>query len=400
MSTATEPLFPTGNETSFVLTNARLVLPDTVQPGSLWVRNGHIEAIETTGSGSLPSVPALDLESDLLLPGLVEIHTDNFERHLMPRPQVDWPALPALLAHDAEVVAAGITTVLDALGVGEADADSLRGSSWERVLQTLQYAVEHDLLRAEHWLHVRCELPAPNTVSLFEPFIGHPRVRLLSLMDHTPGQRQWENVEHARTYYTGKKGWSEAKFEHQLAQSALIQASYAGPHRQHFVSYARQRGLALASHDDTTVAHVQEAAREGVCISEFPTTETAARAARAHGMAIVMGGPNVMRGGSHSGNVAAAHLAGLGLLDILSSDYVPGSLLGAALRLVDERLMDLPQAIATVTRNPARALGWTDRGELAVGLRADLVRARLVTLADGRQHAVVRAVWRAGQRVL
>jgi alpha-D-ribose 1-methylphosphonate 5-triphosphate diphosphatase len=379
------------------LANARLVLPGEVVAGSLRAQGGLITAID--GGASAPS-GALDLEGDYLLPGLVEIHTDNFERHLMPRPKVDWAELPALLAHDAEIAAAGITTVFDALGIGEGGTGGLRGASWQSVLDTLARCAERQLLRAEHRLHVRCELPAPNTIELFAPFVGHPLVGLISLMDHTPGQRQWENVEHARVYFTGKKGWSEAQFQAKLDQAAEMQQRYTGPQRRHFVAYAREHGIALASHDDTTLAHVREAHADGACMSEFPTTEQAARAAREHGMCTVMGGPNVVRGGSHSGNVAAARLAGLGLLDILSSDYVPGSLLTGALRLVDDGHMTLPQAVATVSRNPARALGLADRGELAPGLRADLAQVRIVEVADGHHHAVVRALWRAGRRVL
>ncbi len=359
---------------SMVFKNARLVLRDEVVRGSLAVEQGRIAAID---QGPV-SAEAIDLEGDYLMPGLVEVHTDNFERHLMPRPKVQWAELPALLAHDAEIAAAGITTVLDALGVGEADADSLRGSPWHKVLGTLDTCVSQDLLRADHHLHVRCELPAPNTIELFAPFHEHPRLSVISLMDHTPGQRQWENLEHARVYYTGKKGWSQEKFERQVAHAAELQARYAEPHRAYFVDYCRAHGLALASHDDTTVAHVQLAHSEGASMSEFPTTVAAARAAHELGLLTIMGGPNVVRGGSHSGNVAASELARLGLLDILS----------------------LPQAVATVTANPARAVRLNDRGELAPGLRADLVQVRQVTLPDGSLHAVVRAVWREGRRVL
>ncbi len=342
----------------------------------------------------------MDLDGDYLLPGLVELHTDNFERHLMPRPKVHWAEMPALLGHDAEIAAAGITTVFDALGVGEADTDSLRGAPWDRVLEAMDTAGARDLLRAEHHLHVRCELPAPNTIDLFTPFHGHPRLSLISLMDHTPGQRQWENLAQARIYYTGKKGWSHEKFERQVAHSATLQAQYAQPHRAYFVDYCRTHGIALASHDDTTAAHVAQAHAEGAALSEFPTTLAAARAAHERGLLTVMGGPNVVRGGSHSGNVAAAELARAGLLDILSSDYVPGSLLSAVMQLVQDQVLALHQAVATVTCNPARAAGMPDRGELAPGLRADLVQVHMAELPDGNRQAVVRGVWREGRRVL
>lgn len=383
--------------TELLFTQAHLVLPDAVLAGSLRVQDGCISEVQP---GRSSAAGAIDLEGDYLLPGLVEMHTDNFERHLMPRPKVHWAELPALLAHDAEVTAAGITTVFDALGVGEADTDSLRGSTWDSVLRTLDACQAQGLLRADHHLHVRCELPAPNTINLFSPFVGHPRLSLVSLMDHTPGQRQWEDITHARIYFLGKKGWSEQKFQDQVARATQLQAQYAQPHRAYFVAFCKAHGIALASHDDTTVDHVRQAHAEGASMSEFPTTVAAATMARTLGLRTVMGGPNVVRGGSHSGNVAAAELARLGLLDILSSDYVPASMLGGAMRLVDDGLMTLPQAIATVTRTPALATGLADRGALQPGLRADLVQVRMVQVGKGHHHPVVRAVWREGRRVL
>jgi alpha-D-ribose 1-methylphosphonate 5-triphosphate diphosphatase len=381
---------------SVIFKNAKMVLPNEVVHGSLFADNGRISAV----AGDTSVMAAVDLDGDYLLPGLVEMHTDNFERHLMPRPKVHWAELPALLAHDAEIAAAGITTVFDALGVGDADSESLRGKAWNDVLATIDNCTQQGLLRADHHLHVRCELPAPNTIDLFEPFQGHPRLSLISLMDHTPGQRQWENIEQARIYYTGKKGWSQQKFEQQVVLASQLQAEYSEPHRQYFVDYSRTHGIALASHDDTTTAHVQQAHAEGASMSEFPTTVAAAREAHKHGLRNVMGGPNVVRGGSHSGNVAAVDLARLGLLDILSSDYVPGSLLSAVMCLVEQGVMTWPQAVATVTSTPALATGLTDRGAIEAGLRADLIQVHIAELPNGHRHAVVRAVWREGRRVL
>jgi alpha-D-ribose 1-methylphosphonate 5-triphosphate diphosphatase len=381
---------------SVIFKNAKMVLPGEVVHGSLHAENGRISAV----AGDTSVMAAIDLGGDYLLPGLVEMHTDNFERHLMPRPKVHWAELPALLAHDAEIAAAGITTVFDALGVGDADPESLRGNAWNDVLATIDNCTQQDLLRADHHLHVRCELPAPNTIDLFEPFHGHPRLSLISLMDHTPGQRQWENIEQARIYYTGKKGWSQQKFEQQVVLASQLQAEYSEPHRQYFVDYSRTHGIALASHDDTTAAHVQQAHAEGASMSEFPTTVAAAREAHKHGLRNVMGGPNVVRGGSHSGNVAAVDLARLGLLDILSSDYVPGSLLSAVMCLVEQGVMTWPEAVATVTSTPARATGLSDRGAIEAGLRADLIQVHIAELPNGHRHAVVRAVWREGRRVL
>lgn len=380
-----------------VFKSAQLVLGNEVVEGTLSVAEGRIVEIASGGSGV---ACAEDIEGDFLVPGLVELHTDNFERHLMPRPKVRWPALPALLAHDAELAASGITTVYDSLGVGDIDEEALRGQGWGEVVSTIETAGEAGLLRVEHLLHVRCELAAANTLQLFEPFLDNPRVGLISLMDHTPGQRQWENLEQARIYYTGKKGWSDAKFDAQVDNAKVVQEQYAAPHRRHFVEYAQARGIALASHDDTLAEHVHEGHRDGVVICEFPTRVACAGLARELGQSVLMGAPNVVRGGSHSGNVAAIELARLGLLDTLSSDYIPVSLMMAAFRLVDDAGFSIPQAVATVTRNPARSVGLTDRGEIAPGKRADLVQVRMVDGQGGRRQPVVRAAWRGGRRIV
>jgi alpha-D-ribose 1-methylphosphonate 5-triphosphate diphosphatase len=373
-----------------VFRNARIVTATEVIEGSLLARDGKVAAVHggfsATGS---------DLEGDFLVPGLVELHTDNFEKHLMPRPKVRWPELPALMSHDAEIAAAGITTVYDALGLGDLGLEGMRSQDMTSVIGCIEAAAAAGLLRAEHKLHVRCELPAPNLIDLFEPFRDHPLVGLISVMDHTPGQRQWENLDHAKVYYCGKKGWTEEGFMRSIAGARENQERYAIPHRRYFVEHARQHGIPLATHDDTVPAHVAEAVAEGAVISEFPTRPGAARAARDSGMASVMGAPNVVRGGSHSGNVAAAELARLGLLDALSSDYVPSSLMMAAFRLTGEAAWSVPQALAAVSRNPARALGLEDRGEIAPGKRADLVQVRMVG-----DQPVVRAVWREGRRVV
>ena len=380
-----------------VFKNAKIILNNEVIQGCVSVSNGLIESID---SGNTSCKEGIDLEQDFLMPGMVEIHTDNFERHLMPRPKVNWAEIPALLSHDAEIASAGITTVFDALGVGDADTDNVRGKGWSEVLQALNNCADEQLLRADHYIHVRCELPAPNTINLFEPFIGHPRLSLVSLMDHTPGQRQWEDIEKARTYYTGKKGWSQEKFEFQLMHANKLQETYSHPHRQYFVDYCKANKIYLASHDDTTYEHVSQAHHDGASISEFPTTLLAAQTARNYGLLNVMGGPNVVRGGSHSGNVAASDMARANLLDILSSDYVPGSLINAVSRFVNEEILTLPQAIKLVTSNPAHAVGLNDRGLIQTGLRADLVRMKIVDFSESGQQAVIKTVWKKGQQVI
>ncbi|SNR28417.1 alpha-D-ribose 1-methylphosphonate 5-triphosphate diphosphatase [Puniceibacterium sediminis] len=375
-----------------ILSNARIVLDDEIVTGSLLLRDGLIAAIDT---GAQVSAGAVDCGGDLVTPGLIELHTDNLERHLSPRPGVDWPHEAAILAHDGELAACGITTVFDALRVGSIASPTGMGyKPYARALASEIHALrEAGHLRISHHLHLRAEMCSQTLTDELDAFGPEDRVGLLSLMDHTPGQRQFVDVDKFRQYIQGKYGLPDETFAAYVAELKDLQATLGPRHEAAAVAAAARFGAALASHDDTSAAQVAQSAAHGVAIAEFPTTAEAARACRAAGIAVMMGAPNIIRGGSHSGNVAAASLAQDGLLDVLSSDYVPAALLTAALQLA--RLTgDLPRALATVTSAPARAVGLTDRGRIATGLRADLVRLRRV----GETARPV-SVWSAGQRV-
>lgn len=375
-----------------VITNVQIVTAHEVLHGTLQVVDGNIAGIS---SGATALASALDWDGDYLLPGLVEVHTDNLEKHLMPRPGVRWPVMAALLAHDAQVAAAGITTVFDGLCIGEFDADSVR--TREGAAQAgaaLHRAQEAGLLRADHVLHIRCEIAGPGILDLFQPFVGDPMVRLVSIMDHTPGQRQWTDMDKFRTYSQGQKSWTAEKTDQVVRDRQEMQRLHAEGNRRDIVELCRKLGLPLASHDDTTPEHVAQASAAGMTISEFPTSRAAAQAAREHGMFIVMGAPNVVRGGSHSGNVSALELARARLLDGLSSDYVPISLLQAAFMLREQADFTLPEAVATVSANPARMAALGDRGEIRVGQRADLIRVR-----ETEHTPAVMSAWVMGARV-
>ena len=376
-----------------ILTNAAIVTRSEVFNGTIRFNPDGIMRID---EGTTSVANAVDCEGDLVLPGLIEMHTDNVEKHFEPRPGVIWPSpLAAVVAHDAQMASAGITTVLDALSVGDYSTEQTRRRLLERMVSGLKEGIAADALRAEHWLHMRCEVSDPGVVEMFEPYAEEPIVRLISVMDHTPGQRQWRDVEKMRQFHSRKRTYTDAELEAFIADRKAKQAEYADRHRRSVLDLWKPRGLPVASHDDTTSEHIEEGARDGVTISEFPTTALAAREARATGMGTVMGSPNLVRGGSHSGNISAGELADAGLLDGLSSDYVPVSLLHGALKLEEDHGFSLPQAIATVTANVADMLAFTDRGELVPGKRGDVVRVQRV----GGSLAVVRSVWRAGLRV-
>ena len=374
-----------------VLANARIVLRDDVVDGSLVVADGVVRAIDG-GPTSAPG--AQDLGGALLIPGLIEMHTDNMEKHMVPRPGVLWPSpVAAILAHDLQIAGAGITTVYDAITIGEYHENSLRRRILDDSVAAVTAARDGDLLRADHLIHLRCELGDPAVVDMCTPYVDNPLVGLVSLMDHTPGQRQWRDIS-KMVQYNKLEGWSAERLQAYIDERVERQGIHARPNRERILAMFGPRGLPLASHDDTLIEHVDEAVADGVLISEFPTTEDAAAAARAKGMAIVMGAPNVVRGGSHSGNVSALDLAAAGLLDGLSSDYVPASLLQSAIQLHERHDTPLPDAIGYVTANIADMLGLADRGEIAVGRRADLVQVDLVGSVP-----VIRSVWRQGRRV-
>jgi alpha-D-ribose 1-methylphosphonate 5-triphosphate diphosphatase len=378
--------------TEKLLTNARIVLGDRVINGTLAIRDGVIADI-SEGSSTLPA--ALDCEGDLIVPGLIELHTDNLERHIMPRPEAYWPADAAVMGHDREIAAAGITTVFNALYVGEVHSSSKRVQLLREMSDAIEMQMAAGALKVDHFFHWRCEISFGGMLDLLEPLMDYPRLHLLSVMDHTPGQRQFMDLSTYRTYYQGKFRMSEEELQAFIDERIADQRMYSAKNRAAVVARARERGIRLASHDDATPAHVDEALRDGMVIAEFPTTIEAATASHQGGLNVLMGAPNVVRGKSHNGNVSARQLGEMGVLDILSSDYVPGSLLYGALLLASSAdSITLPQAIATVTRNPARAVGLEDRGEIAVGLRADLVRCRPTQRAP-----IIRDVWREGEKV-
>ena len=330
------------------------------------------------------------------MPGLIELHTDHLEAHYVPRPKVFWDPIAAVVSYDGQLATSGITTVLDSLRVWREDgAEEVDGRAGV-LAEAITSAREENLLRADHFLHLRCEIPMPSVVEEAKELIDRPDIRLMSLMDHTPGQRQFRDEVKLRDYYRGKGGGkTDAELDVLFEQRFAYQKTYAATNMREIVALAHQYEIPLASHDDTTEENVIDAVRDRVAVAEFPTTMEAARGLHQAGIGILMGAPNVVRGGSHSGNIAAVDLAREGLLDILSSDYIPSSLLMAALQLPRHvPAIDLASAVRTVTKTPAEAVGLSDRGEIAIGKRADLIRVHVA-----RDIPVVRSVWREGQRV-
>ena len=373
-----------------VFTNARLVLEDRVISGSIVLKDGVIVEIAEGNSAT-----GVDMDGDYVIPGLVELHTDHLEAHYSPRPGVRWNAISAIQSHDAQIASSGITTVFDCLRLGSDAGDGFEVGEMRAIADALAEARAENRLRADHLIHLRCEVSAADVLDHFADFLTDTQVRLASLMDHAPGQRQFQTLEQYARYHKVKRGLSDEAFDVFVTQRQAASAQYSDAHRKVLASACAERGITVASHDDATLGHVEEAIGFGVKLAEFPTSIEAAQASHKAGMSVLMGAPNVVRGGSHSGNIAATDLARAGVLDVLSSDYIPFSLIHAPFVLADEiDDLDLPAAIRLVTATPAKTVGLVDRGSLTPGRRADLVRVRRESGVP-----VVRSVWRQGERV-
>jgi alpha-D-ribose 1-methylphosphonate 5-triphosphate diphosphatase len=374
-----------------VLTNALLVLPDAVVPGTVVLRGGRIAEAQPGRSGL---AAAEDLGGDHLIPGVVDLHTDNLERQVQPRANARWPSRSAMLAHDAQCAAAGVTTVFDALCLGDLGFDQGRDRTFWDGVRDLDALAGTGILRSEHVLHLRCELPALDMPPALESVADHPLVRMVSLMDHSPGFGQYRDLDRYRKMRVRQTQMGDAEVTRRIDGLLAQRERLREPQRRWLLDRIAHRNLPLASHDDDDPDEMDRNRRDGVSISEFPVLMAAAMHAKAIGMEVIAGAPNVVRGGSHSGNVAAVDLVREGASHALASDYVPGAMVEAAWRCAAEAGIALPQAVAMVAEVPARMARLDDRGRIEAGLRADLVRVR-----PHEGLPVVRQVWRAGERI-
>jgi alpha-D-ribose 1-methylphosphonate 5-triphosphate diphosphatase len=304
------------------------------------------------GEGDAPG-GSEDAGGDLIMPGLIELHTDHLEAHYVPRPKVFWNPIAAVVSYDGQLATSGITTVLDSLRVwredGAEDVDGGR-ACWPR---RSPRRVTPTCCASDHFLHLRCEIPMPNVVEEM-PGAGRTAGCAADVADGS----------HAGAAPVSRRGQAARLLSRQgrrhdrrrtrcVVRTALClsEGAMREPIAREVVAMAQSHEIPLASHDDTTDENVTDAIRDRVSVAEFPTTIEAARGLHQAGIGILMGAPNVVRGGSHSGNIAAVDLAREGLLDILSSDYVPSSLLMGALQLPDRvPAIDLAAAIRTVTK--------------------------------------------------
>ena len=369
--------------TPFWLENARVVLPDGIlERGAVCVEAGFISAIEAAAP---TDSRATDLSGALLLPGIVDIHGDMLERELEPRPNTEFPVSIALAELDKRLASNGITTAFAAVAL--ADGPGLRSEDRaERLIHAIRAA--QNTLRTRILIHARFEVSVPSGVALLERCLRDQSIGMVSLMDHTPGQGQFRNLEYYVEYMTKWLGGNREAA--QQSAHAHLETPISWDIARGIAGLAVERGVPLASHDDDTGDKVRLMQSLGVTIAEFPVTLEAAQAAKGCGMGVVMGAPNAMRGSSHSGNLSALEGIRAGVVDGLCADYHPASLLHAALRLEADGILPLFEAVKLVSANPAKAAQLTDRGRIEIGCCADLIAV---------ESARVRITWRDGAQV-
>ncbi|MEX2449390.1 MAG: alpha-D-ribose 1-methylphosphonate 5-triphosphate diphosphatase [Rhodospirillales bacterium] len=376
-----------------ILSNARVVTADQDFDGTVAVRDGKIVSVDDGRSGLSH---AKDLGGDYLIPGLVDLHTDALEKQMMPRPHVSWNPTAATIAHDALTATAGMTTVFEALAAGASVAHPERNETLKPMIESLHKTQEDGLLRGEHFVHLRCEVTNPMVMELFHKVIDHPLIRFISVNDHAPGHRQYPDMDYYRKKHMKNYGLNDEEMD-RFVEDLLEQSQKHGPQRRaEILETGKLKNIPAASHDDRTVEEVEQAVAEEMVVAEFPITYEATDLARQCGLQVLAGGPNLVRGGSHHpGNLLTGDLAKRRSLDILASDYVPISLIQGIFKLTEDEFgFSLSDAVNIGSKNPAKAAGLTDRGEIAPGKRADLVQVKVVGGIP-----VVRRVWVRGVRV-
>ncbi|MBE0438471.1 MAG: alpha-D-ribose 1-methylphosphonate 5-triphosphate diphosphatase [Gammaproteobacteria bacterium] len=373
-----------------VLNNAKIVLADQVlENASLVIEHGLIAEINP---GSVPSgAELIDLQGRVLMPGMIDLHCDALEKEVEPRPNVHFPLDFAVAQADKRNAISGITTVYHAIAFAN-DELGLRNNDFAASIAKAVHAwAPHGLI--DNRVHCRYEITDESGLPVLLDLIANDDMHLLSLMDHTPGQGQFKNMAAYRDYLARSYKKSEAELD-DIIDKKLASAEGAFERAKTLIAAAHAKGVSVASHDDDNRERIETMTSLGVKISEFPINMDAASAARELGMSTVFGAPNILRGKSQSGSMKALDAIEAGVADCLCADYAPAALIVAVIKLPSLTDIDLAAAVRLVTLNPAKAAGLDDRGEIAVGKRADLI---MVDMPAGLPQ--VGRVWLKGQTV-
>lgn len=357
-----------------VFVNATLILPDiTLSDAWLLVEDGIISAY-----GIRPNphthAPSIDCHGAYIMPGVIDLHCDSIEKMVQPRPGVHIDTYVALHITDRLLMSSGITSEYHSLSLDDAEF-GVRNEHFIREFLELIAAHNHTT-SARHFVHARVEVSSERGAESLSNIIDHPLVKLVSIMDHSPGQGQYPTDELFRAYVAKTTGRDDSEIDAIIAKKHELRERIPD-NINRVIELSRNAHIPIATHDDDSEAKVQDWVERGIGISEFPTTMVAAASAHQHGMLVGMGAPNVLRGKSSGGNVSATEAIKAGFVDWLCSDYYPAAMLPAVFKLADAGIVTLSDAVNMITYNPARAVGIENEfGAIQVGGHADLVVVR------------------------
>lgn len=347
-----------------VIENARLVTPDAIVAGALRIEDDRIVSVGDVTHSAYETVNA---QGRLVLPGLIDLHGDDIESHLHPRTGARMDTHMALASADRANVAAGITTKFHAISF---EVDPTENRSPELGAEITSAVETADDLMADHRIHARCEVTQQRCVDAVEEVIEMGDAGLVSVMSHIPGKGQFQSREAFLQYYRDSQNHTVEEAKSMIEKRGGIELSTIRKRVNRIVAAAHKHGVPTASHDDEEVTEVEKLHKVGVNVSEYPITLATAKRAHELGMTVTMGAPNLVRGESQWGNLRTVDAIKAGVVDALVADYHPISLLAAPFVDTGE---SLPKRVARVTKNPADAVGLSDRGRIVEGARADLV---------------------------
>jgi len=373
-----------------LLTHAAVVLADELRSNlTVLIEDDRIAALDPDHTAGAVEI---DLDGRILMPGMIDLHCDALEKDVEPRPGVTFPLDLACAQADRRNAAAGVTTVFHALSFANQEFGVRNNQVAAQIGRAIHGWQPHALI--DNKFHARFEVNDPTAQPILSDLLDEGAIDLISFMDHSPGQGQFRDVESFRRYIARVYEANDTALDAIIEQKAKA-APGATARMQRLAAQARACNVAIASHDDDTEAKIAIVGELGATISEFPINLETALVARARGMSTMFGSPNILRGKSQSGNMRAVDAVKAGVADCLCSDYSPASLLPAVMKLPELAEISLARAVAFVTRNPARAAGLRDRGEIAAGKRADLVAVQRVGNLPHPGH-----VWSRGRLAL
>lgn len=352
----------------FVLRSTRVLTPDAICPADIVIHNDTIAAVhpyKTINSGH-------DLGDMLIAPGLVDLHSDAIEKEIEPRPGAHFPIGSSIIELDKKLTMAGITTMYHAVAFNDESISKNRGTETAaRIIRQIVAANKEDLA-VDNLIHVRYELTSFDSVPVIKELIAAGAVRLLSVMDHSPGQGQFKSIEQWKAFHLPVYDLTDHEADQIIAQKEKDKL-HSHVVVSDLLNFAKSQGLILLSHDDDSPEKIDLIQDMGIKVSEFPLDVTVASYAKERDIASGMGAPNVVRGQSQSGNVSARELVDSGVCDFLCSDYHPSSMLQAPYVVHRELHIPLADAFKMVSTTPASLAGLTDRGEIKAGKLADLI---------------------------